>query len=498
MKKAVLYARVSSKEQEREGYSIPAQAKFLQEYAARQGITIVREFIDAETAKQSGRTNFNEMLKFLKRNRTVNIILVEKTDRLYRNLKDYVLLDELNGLEVHLVKEGTVLSDNARSHDKFIHGIKVLMAKNFIDNLGEEVKKGLNEKAEQGHYPSKPPHGYSRASSREIVINPDDAQYIRRAFELYSTGVISLDRTIAQLADEGFVYRPGMPKIAKPHLERLLKNPFYCGQFLFKGRLYKGAHEPLVSLDLFEKTQLAFKKDNKPENNNKHHFQFSGLIQCGECGCAVTADIKKGRYVYYKCTGRRGKCSQNKYIKEEVLAEQFEAVAKNITITPRHKQRILEGLKDSFKDVNEYKQERLDYLRCETTKLENRINTLYIDKIDGKIPEDFWIKKHNEFNSQLLKTQQSIINHQQAYKKYLEQGNILLEHATNAHSRYVAANLQIKTDLLNSLCSNFTLKDGKLSYIYNKPFDILAEGLNCKLEYASIYKVRTFLLALAA
>jgi DNA invertase Pin-like site-specific DNA recombinase len=87
-KAAVLYARVSSKEQEKDGFSIPAQQKLLRQYALDNGISVACEFTDVETAKRSGRTGFGEMLAFLRRNPTCRIILVEKTDRLYRNLKD--------------------------------------------------------------------------------------------------------------------------------------------------------------------------------------------------------------------------------------------------------------------------------------------------------------------------------------------------------------------------------------------------------------------------
>ncbi len=76
-------------------------------------------------------------------------LMVEKTDRLYRNLKDWVTLDELD-LSIHFVKENVILSKESRSSEKFMHGIKVLMAKNYIDNLSEETKKGMVEKAEQG------------------------------------------------------------------------------------------------------------------------------------------------------------------------------------------------------------------------------------------------------------------------------------------------------------------------------------------------------------
>src|SRR6185436_14859319 len=151
---AVLYARVSSKDQEREGFSIPAQQKLLRQYAHDQKLMVAREFIDIETAKQAGRGGFGERLAFLKATPSCRTILVEKTDRLYRNIRDWINVDDLD-IEVHFVKEGAVVSKASRSSDKFMHGIKVLMAKNYVDNLSEEVKKGLREKAEQGHWPTK-------------------------------------------------------------------------------------------------------------------------------------------------------------------------------------------------------------------------------------------------------------------------------------------------------------------------------------------------------
>jgi site-specific DNA recombinase len=83
------------------------------------------------------------MVSYLKKNPACHLLLIEKTDRLYRNFKDYLTIDEL-GVEVHFVKENVILSKNSRSHEKFMHGIKLLMAKNYIDNLSEEVQKGLH------------------------------------------------------------------------------------------------------------------------------------------------------------------------------------------------------------------------------------------------------------------------------------------------------------------------------------------------------------------
>jgi site-specific DNA recombinase len=117
MKKTVLYARVSSKEQEREGFSIPAQLKLLREYAVRNDFSILKEFVDIETAKTSGRQNFDEMVRFFAKHRDCRIVLVEKTDRLYRNFRDAVTLEDLD-LEIHLVKEGQIISKDAKSQAK--------------------------------------------------------------------------------------------------------------------------------------------------------------------------------------------------------------------------------------------------------------------------------------------------------------------------------------------------------------------------------------------
>jgi site-specific DNA recombinase len=112
--RAVLYARVSSKDQDREGFSIPSQLKLLRRYAREQHLMIVREFIDVETAKQSGRAGFGEMIAALKADASCRTILVEKTDRLDRNIKDRMTVDDLD-VTIHFVKE-TLSSRKSRAH----------------------------------------------------------------------------------------------------------------------------------------------------------------------------------------------------------------------------------------------------------------------------------------------------------------------------------------------------------------------------------------------
>jgi DNA invertase Pin-like site-specific DNA recombinase len=254
-KTAVLYARVSSKDQEREGYSIPAQQKLLREYAATHQLELAREFVDVETAKQTGRSGFGEMLAFLKSTPACRTILVEKTDRLYRNVKDWITVDELD-LEVHFVKEGAVVSKQSRSSDKFMHGIKVLMAKQYVDNLSEEVRKGLREKAEQGHFPGVAHVGYvNNRVTRRIDADPVRGPLVAKVFELYASGRFSLKVLTQKAFEIGLRHWRGDRRMTKSEIHRMLRNPIYTGDFLWLGQRRKGSHQPLVSHDLFDRVQ---------------------------------------------------------------------------------------------------------------------------------------------------------------------------------------------------------------------------------------------------
>lgn len=100
IRRAVKYARVSTPDQEKEGFSIPAQLRFGDDYALQNTIDVVETFIDVDTAKKIGRSEFNRMVKFLRKNSSIRIIIVEKTDRLYRNIKDFLTIEELD-VEIH-------------------------------------------------------------------------------------------------------------------------------------------------------------------------------------------------------------------------------------------------------------------------------------------------------------------------------------------------------------------------------------------------------------
>jgi site-specific DNA recombinase len=294
---AVAYARVSSREQEREGYSIPSQRRLLAEYARKRDFSIVQEFIDIESARNPGRKEFTNMLRRLETDNACRIVLVEKTDRLYRNRTDalsFEALIEKVGVEIHLVKGGRIIGKESRSQDKFMHDIHVAVAKHYVENLKEEVKKGMREKAEEGIYPGRAPIGYRNNSfTRSIEIDAERAPLVQRIFELYASGQHSL-MTLRKTALNELGLR-----LSRSYYEKILKSRFYIGFFVWQGVEYRGTHEPLISHDLFDRVQEVFAGRHK-RKHRRHDFAFAGLLRCAHDGCTVTAELQKAKYVYYR------------------------------------------------------------------------------------------------------------------------------------------------------------------------------------------------------
>lgn len=475
--KSVIYARVSSREQAREGFSIPAQIKLLKSYAETKDIKIMKEFVDIETAKITGRTNFGEMLKFLKKDPSINILLVEKTDRLYRNIRDWVTLDEIMdeyNLEVHFVKENFILSPNSKSMEKFMHGIKVLMAKNYIDNLSDEIKKGMKEKVLQGGYPHKAPIGYvNNLQTREIDIDQEKADYVRRLFELYATGSYSLKTLQTKCMNDGFCLWPSQPKIAISSLEYILKNEFYIGIFNWKGVNYKGKHTPLVSRELFDAVQKQFESHNKPKEV-KRDFTYAGLLVCAKCGCSITSEIKKNKYIYYHCTNFHGNCKPV-FVREEILDEQFEAALNLFRFDGDIVDWIKAALKSSLEDESKFHKQSITKLQSQYKMLQARIEKIYIDNLDGKISEEFWKEKDSLWRGQQQDILKKIEAHNNADENYMETGINTIELFRKATHQYSEKTTEEKRKFLKILLSNSKLEGEKLILEYRKPFDLIGK-----------------------
>ncbi|MGA8222668.1 MAG: recombinase family protein [Candidatus Acidiferrales bacterium] len=465
MTSAVIYARVSSKDQEREGYSIPAQLKLLREYAQNNDFKVEREFVDVETAKMAGRKNFTELVRYLENSALCRVVIAEKTDRLYRNLRDCLTLEDMN-VEIHLPKEGQIISKDSRSQAKLIHGIHVVLARNYIENLKEEVKKGMREKAEQGVYPSRPPLGYrNNKVEHTIEIDPVKAPIAKRMFELYATGRLSLQLVWKTLKCEFEI------ALSKSHVEKLLKNPFYAGNFYWDGILYPGTHEPLISRNLFDQVQAVFRGHNQPKYK-KREFAFGGLLRCAYDNCTVTAEIKKNRYTYYHCTGYRGKCALP-YFREEELGNRLGQILKHIHIPDDILKQLEQSLLHDKSRATAHGKAEGERLRNRLGQVRSRIEQAYLDKLDGKITEGFWAAKSSEWSQEEQQILMAVQGLEQRSPERIMGAVRTLELANRAYFLYLKQPPAEKAKLLQIVLSNCKIDATSLDPTYRKPFDLI-------------------------
>ena len=472
MESAVGYVRVSSKKQEDEGFSIPAQIKLLKSYAEKHRIKLVKIFEESKTAGKAGRKAYNEMLSYLREHK-INTVLVEKTDRLYRNFKDYVVLEDYD-LTVHFCKTNSILSKDSSSHEKLVHGFKVLLAKNYIDNLSEEVRKGLAEKVAQGYYPQKAPVGYIniKNSDHKKIIIPDieKAPYIKRLFELYATGVYSVDELKKKLYEEGLNHN-GRP-YSKPRLLYVLKDVFYIGKFMYKGVIHEGKHEPIIDVDLFNRVQKMFNQ-NKSRTHDVE-FAYSGLLTCGHCGCQLTAELKKGKYIYYHCTGKRGGNCKSDLIREEKLDEVFLELIDRL---PNPDTKLFEEIRKASLEMQEMKSEyehtSIEEITKQINRIQNRLDNLYIDKLDKRITQEYWQEKHNEWFNEKEELIDKIHAINNTSRTFEEGSNLLENFCKHAREEFLRANPKKKRAILKMLGSNFIYKDKEVSIVLTSVFNYL-------------------------
>jgi DNA invertase Pin-like site-specific DNA recombinase len=472
LKQAVLYARVSSREQEREGFSIPAQQAILKKYAADNGFAVLEEFIDVETAKKTGRVAFTRLLAMLKKKGAkAPVVLVEKTDRLYRNLKDWVALDEMK-VDIHFVKEGIVLSDESRSSEKFIHGIKVLMAKNYVDNLSEEVKKGMVQKCEEGHYPGAAPIGYLNRREQgksQLVVDPEKALLVRNLFELYDRGDHSVEGLAAYAAKAGLKGRNG-GTLGKSVIHSLLRNPLYAGQFHWGGAVYAGKDPAIIRWEVFERVQARL--DGHPYTRARElTFAYTGMITCGHCGAAITAQIKKEKYIYYHCARYCG----TGMMPEAKLSAQWLREVSVLTMPEHLVAAVKKALTGSRQEIELDVSARVAAATARMDRLGKLVNAAYEDKLEGRIDNDFFNAKRAEWEQQRGEAAEEIQRLARVSSQNLDTAILVLELANRAYDLLSSREPLQQRRLLEVLCLNSTFTDGQLSVTFRKPFDVLAQ-----------------------
>ncbi len=492
LNKAVMYVRVSSKEQAEQGFSPEAQRVCLYDFARRNGFDVVKEFEEAETAKDSRRKVFAKMLAYIKE-KEIKHLLVEKTDRLHRNFTDYVSIEDLtekHGVTVYFVKEGGTIGKGSRASDKTMYGIKTVMAKGFIDNLKEEVQKGFDIKISHGEYPHQAPLGYLNVKDphnpKHNIIAPDPSNrtLIVKMFEYYATGIYSMKTLIAKLEHDGLALNlPPLLKSGKLYIStiaRCLINPFYIGRFEWNGKMIQGVHEPLISSELWGKVQdtLNSRNANLRKEHNVMPFAYKGMFTCGVCSRSVTAEKKKGRYVYYHCTQYKTACGQP-WVKEEEIDARFERVMKLLKISDAGVAFVATALKQSLSDKRGGQDKAFDALVVEQARCKKRMDTMYEDRLDRKISEADYDRRFSEYTKQLESLEERIGKHNRADINYYEFGHRILELAENAEKLAKMATPDEKRELTQFLLSNSKIKDGEPIFALKLPYSAIEKRSPC-------------------
>lgn len=482
--KAVIYARVSSKEQEETGYSLPAQEKLLTEYGERCGYKIDKVFSIAESASGSKqRKVFAEMMEYMEKN-NINVLLCEKVDRISRNFKEAVVINDwIEGdieRQIHFVKQNLVIHRNAKSDEKFRWDIEIVLAKKYIANLSEEVKKGQKEKLSQGWIPTTPPIGYKTVGEKGHKIHVVDevtAPLVKQMFELYATGNYSIEALGKKLFDLGLRNRNGN-RIVKSRIHELLKDPFFYGKIMWMEEMYDGRQEPLITKELFNKVQQHLARGTDSPYYSKHLRELQGKILCGECNKTVTWENQKGR-VYggcKQCKAQLGK--ERKYIQQDVLED--ELLSQIHCIAPKN-ERVLATLEKALKEHHSEEIERYEAqtssLNNQLTRIQQRMSTMYDDKLDGRITAEMYDQKLQVFKIESEDIQSTLKRLRSDNVEHYESGFAIHELALQAHKIYrnEKATVDERRLLLAYAFSNVTVLRGEITVSFTKAFDFMAE-----------------------
>ncbi len=356
-----------------------------------------------------------------------------------------------------------------------MHGFSVLMARNYILNLGEETRKGMLEKARVGIYPSYAPVEYRNADGpggkRVIVPDPDAAPMITELFARFITGRYSLKALVKELNGEGFNLRGR--RLCTSEVHQILRRRLYTSDFDWDGTTYEGTHEPLVTRECWQRVQelLDARSVNKTRKV-KHDFAYTGLVHCGHCGCMLVGELKKGKYVYYHCTGNRGKCEQP-YTRQEVLIREFANILQDLIIS----QSILEWLGDAVLTSDQTEQaaraQAIEKLQARYERIQARIETMYMDKLDDRISQEFFDKQSVAWRSEQDGLQRKIQNIQKATPATIDQAVDMLRLTSRASELFLQQPAAEQRRLLQVVVEKAAWQDGALRTTLFEPFEIL-------------------------
>lgn len=483
--KYILYARKSQESKDRQIMSISSQISELREFAVRNNIEIVKEMQESQSAYKTGRPVYAEMINLIEAG-FANAILVWKPDRLARNAIDGAKI--IYAMDSSLLREirtpYEVLKDTDNRLMLYIH---FGMSNDYSRQISSNVKRGNREKYKRGEYIGRAPVGYLNGvidKSKNIVLDPIKSIQTKKLFEEYSTGIYSIT-DIVKLAQKWGLTGSGGKLIVKSVMYKILNNPVYCGMYNHGGELHVGSYEPLITKELFDKVQKVLRDKSKPKRLNWiNHPYKDKLIKCGECGCSITAETKtkyykstgrKGIYTYYRCTKRRGYCSQ-KPITEIEMEKMLKDNISKIEIDKEVWNLGVKLLKAKYSDEVNLTILNRKVIEQESVKIDKDLERLLHLRMDEEISSEEYTTSKKVLLDKKLINNEKLSDREQSSSDWLELSENFFETALQARKIMEGDDKQRKRDLVQSVGWNLILRDKKLDFSFKKPYDILLKS----------------------
>lgn len=500
--KYVIYCRRSSEREDRQTLSLEAQNRELLELAEKRGLDVAKIFTESQSAYKSGRPVFASMIQLIQGGLAEGII-VWHTSRLSRNSKDA-------GDLIYMMDEGTlkqiVTPDrtyNNTGDDKLFLALEFGMSKKSSDDTADYMKRDAKSKLLKGEFPGMAPVGYLNIGTngtiaggfydhekqtalanlgrplKRVEKDPVIAPLMRIFFEHY----LAERRTQKEMV--AFINRLGIksPRLKGKYsismVERILKNPFYCGQLRYEGVIYEGVHEPIISVEEFNEIQRRLKDRSRPNQLTKQEFVYRGVLKCGECGCAITGTRKKKpsgkEYEFYGCTKRRGKCSQRS-LKPAAIDAQVEERLAAVNIDERVWKLCVKLLQLHNSEKLSSTMKLREKWERDLKAIDTAMSRLLDLRLSGEIDEETFRNKRLEMNAQKEALMGKLNENVAAASSWIEQTEDFFALAHYAYTKFKdpATSLEQRKHIVKSIGWNLVILDGLLHWEYKKPFDMLA------------------------
>ena len=482
--KAVILVRVSGSEQE-EGYSIEAQLTRLHKYCERRGLEIIKEFIIVESSTRGERENFYEMIDYIKKQKFLINLICDKVDRLQRSFREMPIIDDLRRkgkLILHFNVEGQVLDANSNSSQLMVYHMYIMMAESYTNSISDNVKRSFEKMRQEGKITGTAPIGYLNQNNgrgkAEIILDPDRAFLIKRIFEEYSTGLYSLKEIRKKTIEWNLKNKTkSNTYLSVSQIDKLLKNKFYYGIATYKNQEYRHIYPTIIDKDLYDKCDdVRNGRHRNRSNTTKTDFIFKGMIKCKNCGCTVTPELKKGKYVYLRPNSKNGcTCKQ---INETVALKEVENVLNSMVFPSELLENLKLMLKNTIESKNEYSISFINKLTTDLNAIERKSDRLLNLFIDESITKSDYDKKKQELAVERDNIQSQIIKLNDANDDFEITVEYLLDIASRSYSLFKSSGIETKRKILKLVFPNFYLDGQNLSYNIRKPFDLFIKGSN--------------------